>query len=685
MLSEKTPFILYGGDYNPDQWDDATIDEDMKLFKKAGVNLLVLPVFSWAKLEPSEGCYDFAWLDKILNKIWENHIYVFLATPTTAQPAWLSKKYADVLPVDIGGRKRTHGMRVFFCVNSVNYRKRARLLAQAMADHYKDFPGLAGWHVSNEYGTYCYCDHCQEKFRGWLKDRYGTIENLNDRWHTSFWGRTVYAFDEIMVPSELNDDYRFSPAIQLDYMRFVTDATTECYLNEAQVLKAATPHLPVFTNISGYIKKLNQFAMVPHMDCAGWDNYPAPGDDPAFVAMKHDIMRGAKDGASYLVTEQSPNQQNWQPYNKLKRPGELRRLAFQGLAHGADSSLYFQMRQSIAGQEKFHGAMIAHCGEETRIYKEMCSLGRELTGLGKSFIGGTIASRAAIVFDWDNWWALELASGPTQDMDYLKQVYKYYKAFHAQNIPVDMVKVITDLDKYDVVVLPLMYMMKPGFDERIREFVSRGGTVVGTYMTGRADENDRCIFGAYPGPLKDVFGLWVEETDALYPSESVEVTIDGSDIHYPEGGYGGRFLCDIFHTTTARVLGRYGRAYDGAAEISCFYSGSPAFSCNEFGQGRAYYLASEMDELFMERFVAELCREQGLGPIFKYEGSLELTCRENADGRFVFIINHGHETGSVHLEAAVCTDLLRGREVSGTYDIEAGDVAVLKIREGMHP
>ena len=341
MWKDKRP-ILFGGDYNPDQWDDAVIEEDMRLFEQAGVNLLVLPVFSWAKLEPEEGRYEFAWLDGILNKIWEHGIHVFLATPTSAQPAWLSKKYDDVLPVDIAGRKRTHGMRVFFCVNSVHYRERARALAEALAERYRDFPGLAGWHVANEYGTYCYCENCQRKFRDWLRRRYGTVEELNSRWHTSFWGRTVYDFDEVMVPDERNDDYRFAPAVQLDYMRFVTDSTIECYENEAEVLKAATPHLPVFTNISGFIKKLNQFEMVPHMDYAGWDNYPAPTDEPAFPAFKHGIMRAARDGAPFLVAEQSPNQQNWQPYNKLKRPGEIRRIAYQGLAHGADSSLFFR-------------------------------------------------------------------------------------------------------------------------------------------------------------------------------------------------------------------------------------------------------------------------------------------------------------------------------------------------------
>ncbi len=661
MHNSRTPFILYGGDYNPEQWDDETIDEDMELFRQAGVNLLTLPVFAWAKIEPREGEYHFEWLDRILLKIWEHGIYVFLATPTTAQPAWLSKKYEDVLPVDVAGRKRTHGMRVFFCVNSENYRRRAAAMAEAMADRYKDFPGLAGWHVCNEYGTYCYCDHCQEKFRGWLKHRYGTIEELNRRWNTPFWGRNVYEFDEIMLPTELNDDYRFNPAVQLDYLRFVTDSTLECYHNEADILKKATPHLPVFTNISGFIKKLNQFQMVASMDSAGWDNYPSPKDAYSLVALKHEIMRAAKDGESFIVTEQSPNQQNWQPYNKLKRPGELRRIAYQGLAHGADSSLYFQMRQSVAGQEKNHGAFIAHCGHDTRIFKEVCSLGGELRRLGGRFLGGRIGARAAVMMDWENWWALELSSGPSCDMDYLSQIHKYYKPFLESNIPVDIVKTTTDLSPYQVLVLPLMYMIKPGMAERIEAFVAGGGTLLATYMTGRVDENDRCIYGAYPGPLKEVFGMWVEETDALYPEESNEIVT--GDKRYLCG-----FLCDVIHLTTAQAAAVYGND---------FYEGTPVLTKNVYGRGTAYYLGSEPEEGFVKELIGMICEAQGIGPEFSFEGRLEMTTRENEKGKATFLLNHGSESGWVDLKDVRCEDLLHGKIVSGRYEIEAGDVAVL--------
>lgn len=666
MSIKKQDKILFGGDYNPDQWDEATIQKDMELFRKAGINTLTLPVFSWAKLEPEEGVYDFEWLDKILKVIQKNGCSFFLATPTCAQPAWLSKQYPEVLPVDIAGRKRTHGMRVFFCVNSEKYRERAAGIAKAMADRYRDYPGLIGWHVANEYGTYCYCENCQKKFRIWLKNRYGTLECLNEAWNTSFWGRVLTDFDEVMLPTERNDDYRFHPAVQLDYMRFVTDSTIECYGNEAQVLKAATPKLPVFTNMSGYIKKLNQFEMTAHMDAAGWDNYPWPTDERSFPALKHDIMRACKDGQSYYVMEQSPNQQNWQPYNKLKRPGELRKLAYQGLAHGSDSSLYFQMRQSVGGQEKFHGAIISHNGrDDTRIFREISKQGMELKKAGSRFIGGRTDAKVGIIFDWENWWALELCSGPTQDMNYLEQVHHYYKPFYYQNIPVDMVKTSADFSKYQVIVAPLLYMLKGDVAERLSEFVKNGGTLAATYMTGYADENDRCIFGAYPGKLRETLGIWVEETDALFPDERNSIRCTGKE---QQESYESSFLCDLIHTGTAETVAVYEKD---------FYQGMPAVTVNHYGAGKAYYLATQIEQYFLETFMADICKAHKISPVFDTKGEVEVTFRENEQGKTYFAINHGYKEGEIDFGGRQYLNLLDDKIYTGIVRIKASDVWVL--------
>jgi len=664
---KKADRIYYGGDYNPDQWDDAVIDEDMRLFQKAGINLLTLPVFSWARLEPDEGVYCFDWLDRIIDKIWEHGIYVCLATPTTAQPAWLSTRYPEVLPVDIAGRRRTHGMRVFFCVNSLKYRERAAAIATEMAIRYAHHPALAMWHVSNEYGTYCYCPNCQAKFRVWLKRRYGTVEELNNRWHTTFWGRIVSDFEEVTLPTELNDDYRFNPAIQLDYMRFVTDSTAACFVNEYQVLKSYNPDIPIQTNMSGYIKKLDQFTLTKNLDIVGWDNYPWPDDPPYFVAMKHDIMRGLKGGQSFILTEQSPNQQNWQPYNLLKRPGEVRRLSYQAMAHGADTCLFFQMRQSIGGQEKFHGAIISHNGrEDTRVFRESMELGKELAAIGDAFLEGRTPAKVGMLFDWNNWWALELASGPSRDMDYLKTFSLYYKTMYSQNIAVDVLRFGADLTGYEIIVAPMLYMTKEGVAEQLTEFVEKGGTVVTTVMSGLADENDRCIFGAYPGKLKEMLGIWVEETDALRPYEKNVMKLTDSLV-LPEKEYECGFLCDIIHAEDAQVLAAYGED---------FYAGGPCVTVNEYGQGKAYYIGTQPEQDFLEELMKVIVKDSGIKPLYPAEAGMELTRRVSEKGDVVFAINHNKHTSWVDFGEEQLINLMNDEVLTGKVQLAAGDVLV---------
>ena len=667
----KAEKIYYGGDYNPDQWDEATIAEDMRLFRKAGINLLTLPVFSWAKLEPDEGVYDFGWLDKIIDQIWANGIHVCLATPTTAQPAWLSTRYPEVLPVDIQGRKRTHGMRVFFCVNSLKYRERAAAIAEEFAKRYAHHPALAMWHVSNEYGTYCYCPTCQAKFRLWLRKRYGTVQGLNEHWHTTFWGRIVTSFEEVTLPTELNDDYRFNPAIQLDYMRFVTDSTAECFMNEYRVLKKYNPEIPVQTNMSGFIKKLDQFTLTKCLDVVGWDNYPWPNDPPYFVAMKHDIMRGLKGGQSFVLTEQSPNQQNWQPYNKLKRPGEVRMLSYQAMAHGADTCLFFQMRQSIAGQEKFHGAIISHAGHEhTRVFRESEELGHELAAIGDAFLEGRTPARVAMLMDWNSWWALELTSGPSKDMDYLKTFSRYYHAFHRRNIPVDIVNPSDrELTGYDLVVAPMLYMTKEGVGEKITEFVRQGGTLVTTVMSGLVDENDRCIFGEYPGKLRDVLGIWVEEVDALRPDERNRILMNGAMPGMADS-YECSFLCDLLHTRSAEALATY---------ESDFYAGMPVVTRNHFGTGKAYYIGTEPDDAFLNDFMGRICEDIGLTAPFAAAENVEVTRRVNGKGTTIFVLNHNQDAAWVDFGASRLTRLTTGEAMTGRVDIAPRDVLVLRL------
>ena len=661
--------IYYGGDYNPDQWPENIWQEDMRLFRLAGVNLVTLPVFSWAKLQPDEDHYDFTWLDRILDLLHENGIAVCLATPTAAQPAWMSRRYPDILPVDEQGRKRTHGKRVNICPNSPSFRRFSREIARRMADRYSRHPALAMWHVANEYGTYCYCENCEAAFRTWLRNRYKTVDELNDRWNTAFWGHTIYEWDEIVVPSERNDDNKWYQPIMLDYLRFMTDANIACFNNEADVLRAATPEIPVMTNMSGFIKKIDQFKMTASMDIVGWDNYPSPKDDRSLIAFKHDLMRGLKGGQSYLMVEQSPGQQNWQPYNVLKRPGEVRRLSFQAIAHGSDSVLYFQLRQSVAGVEKFHAALIAHAGhEETRVFRECARIGAECRRLGDAVTGARSPARVGILFDWDNWWALELSSGPSRDLQYLPTVVQYYKAFHERNIPVDVLPYSADFNNYDLLITPLMYLQKPGVADRITRFVRDGGHLLTSFFSGLVDENDRVILGGYPGGLRDVLGIWVEETDALLPGAANSMRIVAPD-DYLQGPYRCSLLCDLVHLRGARALAVYGED---------FYAGMPCLTEHDFGRGKAWYVATAAEDRLLADLAGKIIDQLGLKAPLEVPQGVEVTRRVKEGRDVLFVISHLMDETTIDLGPGPRTELLTGAQLRGSVTLPAGDVLVLQ-------
>lgn len=669
MINTKFPLIYYGGDYNPDQWPEEVWKEDMRLFKLAGINIITLPVFSWAKLEPSEGVYDFSWLDKVLELAWENGIYACLATSTAAQPAWISLKYPEVLPVDKEGRKRTYGARVNFCPNSKVYRKASTKLAGKLAERYCDYPGLVVWHIANEYGGYCYCENCAAEFRNWLIKRYGTIDELNVKWNTGFWGHTFYSWEEIVPPSSLNNDDRCYQGIYLDYNRFMSDSSLGCYTGEYEAIRKYSPDIPITTNFMGVFKPFDYSKWAPYMDIISWDNYPPLNAVMANIAMRHDQMRGLKNGQPFMLMEQTPSQQNWMPYNSLKRPGVMRLWSYQAMARGADSIMFFQLRRSIGACEKYHGAVIEHCGHEnTRVFRECSQLGMELQKLGGRLQDSRIEAKAAILFDWDNWWAVEQSSGPSILVKYVAQVDKYHKAFYDKNIAVDIISPDSDLSKYSIVVAPLLYMIKKGVAERLESYVEGGGVFVTTFFSGIVDENDLVTLGGYPGKLRKLMGIWVEEIDALLPemSNTMEFREDFGKL---KGAYSCGMLCDLINPEGAKALAFYGKD---------FYAGRPALTENNFGQGKAYYIASDPEEQFVDEFIGKICEEKGLKAPFHTPAGVEVTQRVKDGTAFTFVLNHNDLGVQIDLGQEQQYELLTDKKLSRIVDLESKSVLILE-------
>lgn len=675
MISSKLPKMFYGGDYNPEQWDHETHLEDLRMFKLAGIDIATINVFSWALIQPDEVTYHFEELDQYINNLYESGIYTCLATSTAAHPAWMAKKYPDVLRVDTNGRKRKFGGRHNSCPNSPTYRKYSEKIADKLAERYKDHPAVLVWHVSNEYSDDCYCDNCEKAFRVWLKERYQTLDQVNKAWNTNFWGHTFYDWDEIVLPSNLsehsgNNSSTFQ-GISLDYSRFNSDSILACYRLEYDAIKKHIPDSVVTTNLMGFYKPLDYFKWAKHLDIVSWDSYPGLATPVSYTAMAHDLMRGLKDGQPFMLMEQTPSQQNWQPYNSLKRPGVMRLWSYQSVAHGADTIMFFQLRRSIGACEKYHGAVIEHVGHEnTRVFREVAELGKELQLLGNKTLDATIDAKVAIVFDWENWWAIEKSSGPTVALNYVDQIHKYYAAFFRRNIQVDIVSVDTDISKYDIVLAPVLYMVKPGFAAKLEKFVEAGGTFLTTFFSGIVNESDIVTTGGYPGELRKLLGIWVEEIDALLPEQKNSIVLKEAygDL---QGEYGCGMLCDLLHSEGAEVIAEYG---------DDFYKGMPVVTRNTFGQGEAWYVASDPEDRFLDDLLGQLAAAKNIDSLLNTPEGVEVTARTKDGQQYLFVMNHNATAQSYDLGKAKAHDLLTDRSLSGTIEIEGRGVQLLEMK-----
>lgn len=673
MINNKLPKIWYGGDYNPEQWDPETWKEDERMFKLAGIDVATINVFSWAMLQPDEVTYDFSALDATMDRLYKSGVYVCLATSTAAHPAWMAKKYPDVTRVDGQGRKRSFGGRHNSCPNSPTYRKYAALMAGKLAERYKDHPGLLVWHVSNEYGGYCYCDNCAKAFRIWLKERYGTIDRLNHAWNTRFWGHTFYDWDEVVPPNELSEEWDGNrtnfQGISLDYRRFQSDSLLDAYRLEYEEIKKYTPDIPVTTNMMGLYPELDYFKWAEYLDVISWDNYPALDTPVSYTAMTHDLMRGLKSGQPFMLMEQTPSQQNWQAYNSLKRPGVMRLWSYQAVAHGADTVMFFQLRRSIGACEKYHGAVIEHVGHEhTRVFRECAELGQELHVLSDKLLDARAHAKVAILFDWENRWAVGLSSGPSVALDYVKEVHEYYDALFEMNIEADMAGVHEDLSKYDIVIAPVMYMVKEDFAKKMEDYVAAGGTFVTTFFSGIVNENDLVTLGGYPGELRPLLGIWAEEIDALFPDQHNQIVMKQTWGEL-RGEYECGLLCDLIHAEGAKVLAEYG---------SDFYQGMPVLTVNKYGKGKAYYVASSPEAAFLKGFLANLCAEKGIEPLLNAPAGVETTQRVNDGVSYLFVLNHNAADVEVDLGSKKAVDLLTSESVSGRMVIPGRGVKILE-------
>ena len=669
ILFPRIGGFVHGGDYNPDQWLDRPdiLEEDVRLMKKAGINSVTLGVFSWASYEPAEGEFHLEWMEEIIDNLYKNGIYTVLSTPSGARPAWLDEKYPEAMRVDNRGVRNHHGVRHNHCMTSPEYRAKVAVIDRKLAERFGSHPGVIMYHISNEFGGECYCPHCIQKFREYLAEKFDhDIEKLNKAWWTSFWSHHYNSFEQIEPPFANGETSVMG--LNLEWRRFTTWSTDDFMRFEIDTLRSVTPDVPVTANFMQMFGGLDYRKMAPHLDVVSWDNYPTFHNDRetlpetfAETAFHHALMRSLKRDVPFMMMESAPGLVNWHKVNKLKRPGIHRLACLQAVACGSDSVQYFQWRKGRGSYEQFHGAVVDHNGTgDTRVFREVAEVGELLKKIAPA-AGTTVRSRAAVLFDWDNRWAIwDVKALAQETKNYEKVCVDIWREFLKLGIDMDVVGSDENLDRYDVVVAPMLYMVTPRAADNLKEFVERGGQLLATYFTGYVDDNQLCFQGGFPGEgLKELFGIVSEEIDSLYPSDRNGVALKDGSL------WEVRDYAEILKVVDAEVLGTY--AED-------FYAGGAALTCKRSGKGAAYYMAARTEASDMRPLFEKLLVDAGIAVKRLPEG-VEYHVRTGEEGVYEFYLNCTAEPALV--EDVQGVDLVAGNTVGGSLELDGYGVAVV--------
>lgn len=655
--------ICFGGDYNPEQWDPSVWREDVELMRQAGVNLVTVGVFSWARIEPSPGVRDFAWLDEVLGLLHEAGIAVDLATPTASPPPWLGIRHPETLPVDRDGVRLVPGSRNQFTPASRTYREHALAITRDIAERYASHPAVRMWHIGNEFGQIDFGDEAAREFRRWLVERYGSIDGLNTAWGTAFWSQHYAGFDEILPPRRA--PYLINPTQALDFRRFISDLLRDCYRELRDAVREAGATQPITTNFMGFFAHVDYWSWADDLDLIADDQYPDPADPRAAVgiALVQDLMRSLGGGRPWLLMEQATTAIMWREHNLPKSPQRARRDSLQAVARGADGIAYFQWRASSAGAERFHAAMLPHAGADTDVFRGVCRQGADLRLL-RPVVGSTLDAEVAIVFDWSSWWASEEPGRPTERLDMMEQITRWYDQMWRRGIAVDLVAPGADLDRYRLVLAPQLYITEPDAAAALERAVERGAHLVVGPFSGVADRNAHVLVGRSPVLLRDVMGVSGEEWCAL-PDENVELT--GEWWRPGDGAAEASILGERLRTDGAEVLLTYA---DGDL------SGLPAIARNARGDGVAWHVGAVVSDAVLSKILGEAAAAAGVRGVVSELEILPDLLEAVQRGPVLFLLNHGAEEQRIPVRPGL-VDLLTSEVIEQVVTVPPGGVRAL--------
>jgi beta-galactosidase len=666
--------FYFGVDYYPEQWPEERWPEDARLMEEAGFNIVRLAEFAWSKLEPVEKAktkddqYNFSWLDRSLAILHSRGISAILGTPTASPPPWLMANNPELFRVQKDGQRATFGNRREYCPNHPLYNQRSNQIVTAMAKHYANHPAVIGWQIDNEFGDRCYCPVCQTKFQEWLKERYGTLDELNARWGTNFWSHTYTHWDEIPVPVVTGGSP--NPGLALDFARFSSDSYVAYQQTQVDILRDLCPaHFITHNFMSFGYEGLNYYDLARTLDIVTWDNYPVgfwlpDQPDASSPALSHDTMRGLKQ-QNFWVMEQQAGPSGWETISPSPRPGQLRLWAYQGIAHGADSIIFFRWRTARHGTEQYWHGLLDHDARPGRRYVEIKQMGKEIQQIGPIIEGSSIRAKVAILHSYDSRFGFQIQPNSI-DFNYSAHFKTIYRALHQHQVTTDVIAPSADLSPYKLVFVPAMFILTAEIVKNLEQFVRMGGTLVVTPRTGVKDDANAVVNLPLPGLLAELCGVTVEDYDALpkNATQEVEFVIPELSSSWPPRAH---IWCDIIAPQSAEVIALYTRNY---------YAGKPAITRNFYGQGQVIYVGTYGNTPLYLTLLGWLLLDLGIQSTFYAPGGVEVTERWQKGQRILFILNHTAQTQMITLPRQY-TNLLDSRPISGTVNVAPYDILIL--------
>jgi len=659
--------FIYGADYYPEAWDETQWEKDATLMQEAGFNFVRLGEFAWVKMEPQEGRFDFAWLDRALKVLNAHGIRAVLGTPTASPPAWLYARYPDIAAMDAQGVRYRYGSRRNYCLHNPDFVAATTRIVTAMAEHFKDHPGVLGWQIDNEVGgPKCYDPASQAAFQAWCQRKYHTLDALNTAWGTVFWGHTYHAWGEIPLP--WNTLYNTSnPSLALDFDRFWSDSTHAYVDVQTATLRKIAPRQAITHNEMGMYSEVDYHDLNRSLDFVAWDNYPMGHEDYSQYfrqGLAHDLMRGSKDNQNFMIMEQEGGLPGWATFGgRQAAPGLYRVWAYQSVAHGADGICYFRWRTSRYGTEQYWQGILDQDSYRNSRYFVVAQTGRELAQLTPMIEGSKVVSPVAMLVSPDSRWALQIQPG-VEDFQYERQLHDYYDAFRRAGVNVDVAFPPSDLSTYRIVVAPALYVTDPTLVNKLAAFVKNGGTLILTFRSGVKNEHNVVTDKTLPGPFADIAGVAIHEFD---PQINEEQEIVGPG----ESSFPARTWSDIIDPSSANVLATYGKGY---------YSGKPAVTENHAGKGLVYYVGTESKSpFFYARLISFAAQKNQVALNAKIPPGVEVAVRQKAGKKIIFVLNYTSTDQTVPLDQAY-QNALTGKMEPLDVQIPAYGVKVLTER-----